>query len=211
MQFTTEQETDNQIPFLDVLVRRERNKLTTIVYHKKTHTDHHLNYKSHHSLRVLAGVVTCKCLKNRAVNICDPKYLEEEIKHLDSAFKSNNFPHKVLDPILNRTNTTSQAKPTPVQNTEKERDKRTICIPYVRGVADRIDNVCRSIKTANLRMVFKPHRTIRHSSIRVKNKIMDDRKKRVIYEIHCKDCEKVYVGETGRTLKKRLYEHKQAW
>ena len=46
--------------------------------------------------------------------------------------------------------------------------------------------------------------------MRVKTRIMDDRKKGVIYEIPCKDCEKVYVGETGRTVKKRLYEHKQA-
>ena len=45
--------------------------------------------------------------------------------------------------------------------------------------------------------------------MRVKNKIMDDRKKGVIYEIPCKDCEKMYVGEMGRTLKKRLYEHKK--
>ena len=26
----------------------------------------------------------------------------------------------------------------------------------------------------------------------------------------CKDCEKLYIGETGRTLKKRVSEHKQA-
>ena len=32
----------------------------------------------------------------------------------------------------------------------------------------------------------------------------------MIYEIPCKDSEKVYVGETFRTSKKRLYERKQA-
>ena len=115
-----------------------------------------------------------KYLKNRPVNICDPEYLEVEIKHLDNAFKSNNFAQKVLDPILNRTNTTSQAEPIPNQNSEEERHKRTMYISYVKGISERIDNVCRSIKTANLRMLFKPHRTIRHSLMRVKNRIMDD-------------------------------------
>ena len=46
--------------------------------------------------------------------------------------------------------------------------------------------------------------------VRVKNGIPEDRRKGVIYEIPCKDCEKLYIGETGRTLKKRVSEHKQA-
>ena len=39
---------------------------------------------------------------------------------------------------------------------------------------------------------------------------MNDRKKEVIYEMQCKDCEKVYVGETNKKMKTRLHEHKQA-
>ena len=32
----------------------------------------------------------------------------------------------------------------------------------------------------------------------------------VIYEVPCKDCQCVYIGETGRTMEKRLSEHKNA-
>ena len=31
-----------------------------------------------------------------------------------------------------------------------------------------------------------------------------------VYEIPCQDCEKVYIGETGRSLQKRMTEHKAA-
>ena len=31
-----------------------------------------------------------------------------------------------------------------------------------------------------------------------------------MYEVQCSECEEVYVGETGRTLKKRISEHKQS-
>ena len=46
--------------------------------------------------------------------------------------------------------------------------------------------------------------------MRVKKGIPEDKRKEVIYEIPCKDCEKLHIGETGRTLKKRVSEHKQA-
>ena len=35
-------------------------------------------------------------------------------------------------------------------------------------------------------------------------------RKGVVYRVPCKDCGKVYIGEMGRNLKKRLVEHKVA-
>ena len=32
----------------------------------------------------------------------------------------------------------------------------------------------------------------------------------MVYRIHCKDCPKVYVGQTGRTLVHRLKEHQRS-
>ena len=32
----------------------------------------------------------------------------------------------------------------------------------------------------------------------------------VVYKISCKDCEKVYIGQTSRALKSRTREHKRA-
>ena len=40
--------------------------------------------------------------------------------------------------------------------------------------------------------------------------IADMKKKGVVYEVPCKDCPSVYIGETGRTLEKRISEHKTA-
>ena len=36
------------------------------------------------------------------------------------------------------------------------------------------------------------------------------KKKEVVYRIPCQDCDTVYIGETRRTLQKRLTEHKYA-
>ena len=44
----------------------------------------------------------------------------------------------------------------------------------------------------------------------VNNRTPADRKKGVVYKIACGDCEAVYIGETGRTLQKRVTEYKYA-
>ena len=31
-----------------------------------------------------------------------------------------------------------------------------------------------------------------------------------VYEINCEDCEAVYIGQTGRSLEKRLKEHRNS-
>ena len=46
--------------------------------------------------------------------------------------------------------------------------------------------------------------------MRVKSQVPEERKKGVVYQVPCKDCDGVYTGESKRTLKVRLMEHKRA-
>ena len=100
IQFTMEEEVEKRISFLDVMVRRSENKLTTTVFRKVTHTDRYLHYRSHHHPRTLSGVV--KSLKQRATNVCDPEDQEKELKILDRTFQMNGYPKEVIQPILRK-------------------------------------------------------------------------------------------------------------
>ncbi len=44
----------------------------------------------------------------------------------------------------------------------------------------------------------------------VKNKIPQEKKTGVVYEVPCQECSQGYIGETRRALQKRLAEHRQA-
>ena len=44
IQFIIEKEDNNSLPFLDVLVTKEGNRMTTSIYRKPTHTDQYLHY-----------------------------------------------------------------------------------------------------------------------------------------------------------------------
>ena len=127
----------------------------------------------------------------------------------------NGFPNGVIDPILKKKEGHNQnaATPAPPEETNNESDSKRehiLCLPYVRGLSEKIEKTCRSIKTTKLKLAFKPIRTIRQSLVRVKNRVPNKKRKGVVYEIPCCDCDQVYVGETGRTMKKRISEHKQA-
>ena len=45
--------------------------------------------------------------------------------------------------------------------------------------------------------------------MQVKQKTLME-KRNVVYEVPCRDCQLTYIGETKRTMKKRMTEHKYA-
>ena len=59
IQFMMEKETKGSIPFLDIHVKKDGNKLATSVYRNPTHTDRYLHYSSHHHPKVKSGIADC--------------------------------------------------------------------------------------------------------------------------------------------------------
>ena len=81
------------------------------------------------------------------------------------------------------------------------------CLPYVRGLSEKLERVCIPL---GVKAAFRPMRTLRQAQVKVKTPIPEEKKKGVMYEVPCKDCHRVHIGATKRTLKVRLGEHKQA-
>ena len=51
-------------------------------------------------------------------------------------------------------------------------------------------------------------RPLKRELMLVKNRTPEKKQTGVVYEVPCKDCPEVYVGEAKRTLKVRLSEHR---
>ena len=132
IQFTMEAEDNNRISFLDVLVER-KHSLSTTVYRKPTHTDRYLNYRSHYHPRTKIRIVSC--LRRRVENICvyeETKF--EEIRNLEDVFLANGYPLKKIQPALKTKTSTA---------TKKETDSRILVLPYIKGLSEKITQVCR--------------------------------------------------------------------
>ena len=64
------------------------------------------------------------------------------------------------------------------------------------------------MQVPGLKSSFKSYNTLRQLLTKVKTPIPLNMKKGVIYEIPCLDCDTLYIGETGRCLKKRVGEQR---
>ena len=103
---------------------------------------------------------------------------------------------------LNQTHPCPQITTTP----DDQAPRTTLTLPYISGVSESIRRVLRPLR---VRVVFRPHKTIRQQLVHPKNPVPPDNRKGVVYSIPCGDCPKVYMGQTGRTLRHRMAEHLQ--
>ena len=80
-------------------------------------------------------------------------------------------------------------------------------VPYVRNVSECIRRILAPLK---IRTCFRPLTTLKRMLVHPKDKIPEDMKRGVVYQIQCGTCKKTYIGQTGRTLKHRVKEHRRA-
>ena len=99
IQLTVEMEENNQLPYLDVLVHRDEDTLTTSVYCKKTKTDQYLHFRSYHHPQVKTSVVSCLI---RAERVSRENSLSKELQHFSDMFQAKGYPYNVTERVLYR-------------------------------------------------------------------------------------------------------------
>ncbi|XP_046583490.1 uncharacterized protein LOC124290731 [Haliotis rubra] len=201
VKFTTETETNNQIPFLYVLVSRtDSNQLQSSVYRKPTHTNQYVHYQSNHPPRVKSGIIST--LTRRANNICSTN-LHDEINHLKEVFVSlNHYPPQLVNRTIAATLSPSTTKiPLPESAPIK------ISIPYIGKPSHQISRLLK--QQAGIDTTFSTAATINNLLQANGRKYPQTKKpnpKGVIYKIDC-NCGHSYIGETSRPVNTRIKEH----
>ena len=85
--------------------------------------------------------------------------------------------------------------------------KAKVILPYVRHLSETIRRI---LPPLGVYTCFQPHHTLRQTLMHLKDPTPLRQRTGVVYRIPCSSCEKVYIGQTGRTLDHRLKEHRRA-
>ena len=67
--------------------------------------------------------------------------------------------------------------------------------PDVCGVSESLERICAPL---NIRNVFVTANTLKQVLMRVKSQVPEEKKKGVVYQVPCKDCDGVYTGESNK-------------
>jgi Reverse transcriptase (RNA-dependent DNA polymerase) len=225
IKFTLEKETNSSLPYLDILISRETQKLNFTVYRKPTDLGILLSFDSNHSFATKATVARAGL--QRAYEYCENKEEREiELSKVYQTLYKNNYPRKFIDKVHEKvkmfiTQKEEKAKAAenaaasdtenvpPVvtsNNVSKAGFKNVLKIPYVQGLSEKINKLTQKAFDGKVRVVYSCENTLRKTLMHVK----PEKKtllKNCVYKIRC-ECEAEYIGQTRRSLATRLGEHK---
>ena len=193
IQLTKEMESNDQLNFLNVLVKRHYHGYQTSVYKKATHTDLYTHFTSHHHPSVKTA--TIKCLKRRAETI---NMWWSGMSRRTTALERG-LPCQQLPGQCNRENL----------NTYMQTRRLWRKWQWKWEAKDPVPPLCQRSLRNNTEDVRENGG---EDSVQITNEGEDeDNRRDIVYHIPCQDCESSYIiVETGKTLKKRITEHKAA-
>ena len=208
IKFTKEIETENNLNFLDISIKKDHNKFTTSVYRKPTYTGLTMNFNSFSPLNYKLNLI--KTLIYRGFKISSSfTNFHLEMKTISDILKNNGFK---ISLILKEIKLFLKNK-----YTEKKimfsTPKKIIYfkIPYYgnesfimrKNLIKLINNYYPQIKLA---VVFTTNFKMK-SLFKFKDIIPTSLRSSVIYKYNCSRCNSVYVGKTSRHLSTRIAEH----
>ena len=196
VQFTYESTTNNTLPFLDCLIKRDNEgRLQTKVYRKKTHTGQYMHYTSNQPEHVKIG--TIKTLVRRAKIVCSTEEsLTDELDYIKKTMRLNGYPEKLITKTIKQT-LSYNSKSKNSQNLEAPK----LFIPYEKGISEQLKRVANKY---GLEVIFR--RSLSLKSKLQTNPFKSDSTCGVVYKVTCSCCKK-YFGETGRTAEEKIKEH----
>ncbi|BHF83170.1 hypothetical protein SprV_0802631200 [Sparganum proliferum] len=197
IQFTIEEEENNQLAFLDVLVCREDcYGLKTKLFRKATNMMEVLNFNSDHPISHKRSCV--RALYRRVETHCSE--MEDkvaELQYLRRVMRANGYPRNFVNQCIRK----GHQRPNPTG------PKFWRALPYVKNVSEAIS---RLLTPLGVGVAHRPEATIRRQVMRPKDPLSRQETSGVVYRIWCSCGQSNYVGETRRLLRTRIVEHAAA-
>ena len=203
LKFTLENEKDGELPFLDILTKRQGNKVGRDLYRKETNSGIILNYNSNHQFKLKIGIL--KSLTLRSLRITDENHRMIELERLADHFLKNDYPEALIARIVIQT-LTNFLKPEGYTRSPKPEDDRPVLVLTASNLGLKIRPIASKF---GIRTVLSQSCTL-GTTLPNQMERSDPLMTSGVYRVPCGECGLAYYGQTMRPIKVRLGEHRTA-
>ena len=205
LKFTKEMETEkgegHSLTFLDVEITRLNNHCISRHYIKTTQSDRTVGFNSAHPRSVLKGIVKGE-VKRSFENCTLNQHRITEANRIREKYLKNGYPLSLITKALN------EWKPNKISLRKRDPPRIWAPIPYIKGLYEVVASMFRKF---NVGVYSSTGCTIQSAASNGwKSKAPLKNEAGVVYGVTCKNCHKIYIGQTGRKLTERINEHKRA-
>ena len=124
------------------------------------------------------------------------------MKHITKALIANGYNQHMIKKVEKKLVRRSQ------ENAPSfDQPLSTTILPYIPGTSEILR---RTLNNHKIRCIVQSKNTLSSILSKPKDQINLQDQNNVAYEIPCKDCDAIYIGETKRQFKQRLQEHRRA-
>ena len=100
LQFSMESN-DTELPFLDIRIYKETNRLETDIYHKATDTFQYLNYTSYHPRHIKQNI-PFSIARRICTIVSNPQIKETRLQELSNHLLKRNYPLQIIQDGIKR-------------------------------------------------------------------------------------------------------------
>ncbi|KYN14550.1 hypothetical protein ALC57_13247, partial [Trachymyrmex cornetzi] len=146
----------------------------------------------------------------RVLLLSHPSFHKKNLDKIIKILLSNGYPLNLIFSTINKRLHKKFCEWNSPQNNQidKEIEKKQMyfTVPFVAGVSERIKNLLKKSKV--IKIAYKCINKLNNDISVQKDKLPQMMHTDVFYKVECKDCDASYVGQTRRTLKTRISEHR---
>ncbi|KAH9591590.1 Alpha-(1,6)-fucosyltransferase [Schistosoma haematobium] len=202
--FTSEDEQNDSISFLDVQLKRRADGTLKRGVHRKSAAGQYTHFYSAVPIRYKRNLI--KILTHRARMICSEDTIEEELNNIRNLLSMNGYPMKFIDKHMMEKKTRTK-----IPTVHKK-----VLFIKLQFINDTIEEtltqklrraVKKTFNAARLNAIFYNYPKIRTAN---KDRLPEFAKSMCIYRFNC-SCGASYIGRTIRQVRHRITEHHPSW
>lgn len=201
IEFTYEVEQDNKLPFLDLLIVKEHSSLTFEIYRKPTNTQRIIPNTSNHSHQHKMSSFNHMIHRMLTIPLSETGR-RKELNYIFETGQLNGYTRQTIQQLIDKR-TREQYKRSLTTLTQEQPTLKHIAVNY----NDETKKLRPILRKFGFELVFTSRNNQLQTLLGSTKDPIDSLYKSGVYQITCDHCNKIYIGQTKRTLNTRFKEH----